>query len=248
MSSRLFSRDIKPHIYAIYGLVRIADEIVDTYRGDNAAVLLDELERHTRDALASGYSPNPIVHAFAESGRRYSIGMDLLEPFFASMRMDLSPQTYTENLYHDYIYGSAEVIGLMCLRVFTDGDTERYEELAPGARALGAAYQKVNFLRDMRDDYARLGRVYFPGIDFTTFDTTQKQTIEKDIEKDFATARAAITDLPAGARAALRMSYDYYYALFKKLERADPEAITAGRLRIANRYKILLLLRRMVLR
>lgn len=247
MSSGLFSRDIKPHIYAIYGLVRIVDEIVDTYRGEDAAQLLDELESHTAAALHSGYSPNPIVHAFITTGRRYNIGMELLQPFFASMRMDLTPKTYTDDLYHEYIYGSAEVIGLMCLRVFTDGNETHYRELTTGARALGAAYQKVNFLRDMRDDYARLGRVYFPRIDFETFDSAQKQIIETDIARDFAIARAAIPHLPRGARTALKMSYDYYYALFLKLQRAAPEAITEGRLRLPNSYKILLLLKRVVL-
>lgn len=248
MSSRLFSGTIKPHIYAIYGLVRIADEIVDTYMGDDAATLLDELERHTHDALTSGYSPNPIVHAFVITGRRYGIGMDLLAPFFASMRMDLTPKTYTDDLYDDYIYGSAEVIGLMCLRVFCDGNTARYDELSSGARALGAAYQKVNFLRDMHDDYARLGRVYFPGVDFQAFDEVQKRTIEHDIEKDFVAARVAIGDLPVGARTALKMSYDYYYSLFQKLTRADPATIKAGRLRLPTSYKLLLFARRVVLR
>lgn len=248
MSSRLFASDIRPHVYAIYGLVRIADEVVDTYQGNDAAELLDELEQHTERAMNSGYSPNPIVHAFALSARQYSIGIELTRPFFASMRMDLAPQTYTEDLYHDYIYGSAEVIGLMCLRIFTNGDTAHYEKQMLGAQALGAAYQKVNFLRDMRDDHTRLGRVYFPGIEFETFDNAQKQAIEADIEQDFATAHSAIAKLPRGAKSAMMISYEYYYALFAKLKRTDVETVKATRIRISDGYKLLLLARRVILR
>lgn len=248
MSSRLFTKAIRPHIYAIYGLVRIADEIVDTYYGEDAGALLDELEQHTEQAMNTGYSPNPIVHAFSVSALRYDIGTDLTRPFFASMRMDLTPQTYTEDKYHEYIYGSAEVIGLMCLRIFTDGDNARYESLVPGARALGAAYQKVNFLRDMRDDHMRLGRVYFPGVDFDSFTTEQKQTIEVDIEQDFVAALGAIRQLPKGARSALLVSYEYYYSLFNKLRQTDVQTIKGERIRIPDSRKLLLLLRRAVLR
>lgn len=248
LSSRLFTSDIQPHIYAIYGLVRIADEIVDTYRGKDAATLLDELEHDTERAIRTGYSPNPIVHAFALSASTYGITTELTRPFFASMRVDLAPTTYTEDTYRDYIYGSAEVIGLMCLRVFTRNDTALYESLAPGARALGAAYQKVNFLRDIRDDHKRLGRVYFPGVQFDSFSNQQKQTIEADIEHDFTAALSAITKLPKGIRPALMMSYEYYYALFSKLKRADVQDLKTSRIRVANSHKLLLLTRRVVLR
>lgn len=248
MSSRLFSRPIQPHIYAIYGLVRCADEIVDTYKGEDAAQQLDELEAQTERAMKVGYSSNPIVHAYGVTARRYNIDTSITRPFFASMRLDLSPKTYTPELYSEYIYGSAEVIGLMCLRVFVDGDSKRYETLTPGARSLGAAYQKVNFLRDMRSDYQALGRVYFPGVSFKTFTKEQKQTIEQDIEQDFRQARRAIAQLPRGAKLALMMSYDYYYSLFKKLKQADVAAISSRRIRISNGHKIMLLLKRIVLR
>lgn len=248
MSSRLFARHVQPHVYAIYGLVRIADEIVDTYRGENAEVLLDELERHTQQAIDMGYSSNPIVHAFAQTAQRYGITAELTRPFFASMHMDLSPQTYTDQLYRDYIYGSAEVIGLMCLRVFTEGDMTLYQELAPGAQALGAAYQKVNFLRDIDDDYIKLGRIYFPGVEFATFSNEQKRTIEADIEHDFSAGLDAIRNLPRSVRAALLTSYEYYHAVFVKLRGADINKIKMKRMRIPNSYKLILFLRRSIFR
>lgn len=248
MSSRLFDSDIQPHIYAIYGLVRIADEIVDTYHGDDAAALLDGLEGETERAMKTGFSTNPIVHAFALTARRFDITPKLTRPFFASMRLDLAPHTYTPELYHDYIHGSAEVIGLMCLRVFTGGDTTHYESLALGAKALGAAYQKINFLRDLHDDYARLGRTYFPGIKYETFNSEQKQAIEGDIAQDLATAHAAISRLPKGARPAVALSYDYYTALFNKLKRADVTTLKTSRVRIPNSQKLLILARRSFMR
>lgn len=248
MSSRLFSRNIRPHIYAIYGLVRVADEIVDTYMGDDASVLLDELEHDTERSMAGGYSSNPIVQAFAICARKYSFGSELTRPFFASMRADLAPHTYDDTLYRQYIYGSAEVIGLMCLKVFVTGDMSRYQELSDGARALGAAYQKINFLRDMRDDNARLKRVYFPNIEFNSFNNKQEQLIESDIEKDFSTALEALKKLPKGARVASMLSYDYYQALFAKLKRADVSTIKTARIRISDTLKLILLIRRFVLR
>ncbi len=248
LSSWLFARDIRPHIYAVYGLARIADEIVDTYDGESAAEMLDDLEHHTERSMEIGYSPNPLVHAFALSARKYGIGTDLTRAFFKSMRIDLSPQTYDDILYREYIYGSAEVIGLMCVRVFVGGDDARYEKLAEGARSLGAAYQKVNFLRDVRDDYARLGRVYFPGVMFETFTGEQKQEIEADIEQDFINAKQAINDLPRGAKAAVLVSYEYYHTLFKKIKRADVLTIKTTRMRIWNGYKLLLLCKRLIIR
>lgn len=248
LSSMLFARDIRPHIYAVYGLARIADEIVDTYKGDDAAEMLDGLEEHMERSMKIGYSANPLVHAFVLSARRFGIDTDLTRAFFRSMRIDLSPQTYDDDLYREYIYGSAEVIGLMCLRVFVGGDAAYYDELADGARSLGAAYQKVNFLRDVRDDYARLGRVYFPGIEFETFNNQQKQEIEADIERDFADAKKATANLPRGARSAVLVSYDYYHTLFNKIKRTDVEAIKATRMRVWDGYKLLLMMKRLLLR
>lgn len=240
-SSTLFSKAIQPHIYAIYGLVRIADEVVDTYPGDNKAKVLDDLEVETYQAIALGYSTNPIVHAFALTAQQYGITKELIAPFFKSMRMDLTPQTYTRSTYDAYIYGSAEVIALMCLRVFTRGSAAQYEQLAPGAKALGAAYQKVNFLRDIASDYRERGRVYFPGVQFETFSEADKQTIIEAIKADFATAEPAVNALPISARSAVRLSFLYYQELLKKLERTPTATIKTTRIRIPNSQKLALL-------
>lgn len=248
LSSCLLSKDIRHHIYAIYGLVRIADEVVDTYMGDDAATRLQELEDETARAIRTGYSVNPIVQAFALTAQRYAITASMIQPFFDSMRMDLTPRRYTTELYATYIYGSAEVIGLMCLRVFCNGNDDAYANLRPGAQALGAAYQKVNFLRDINNDALTLHRMYFPDLSFETFDDTQKQRIERDIERDFAAALPAIRSLPRGAKAALMASYDYYYALFRRLQRADAATITQRRIRVNNGVKLLLLAKRALLR
>ena len=248
LSSLFFTKEIRRHIYAIYGLARIADEIVDTYRNANASELLDNLEGQVEKALLDGYSTNPIIHAFALSARQFKIDTSLTRPFFKSMRMDLSPQTYSDDLYNDYIYGSAEVIGLMCLRVFVDGNETLYEELAPGARALGSAYQKVNFLRDLRDDYVKLGRVYFPEVNFETFDSNQKQKIETDIESDFKKANSTISKLPRSAKSAVKISYDYYYILFKKLQRSPIDKLKTTRVRIPDAYKLVITAKRLIVR
>jgi len=248
MSSRLFSKAIRPHIYAIYGLVRIADEIVDTYQGSDAADILHELEAETQRAIKTGYSTNPIVHSFALTAREFSITSNLIHPFFASMHLDLEPQHFTKKLYETYIYGSAEVIGLMCLRVFCKGDDAHYQELEAGARALGAAYQKVNFLRDIQSDAETLNRMYFPGVTFETFTNQQKQHIEADIENGFAKARPALAALPTGAKTALTMSYDYYYALFQKLKDTDVAVLKQTRVRLNNGVKVALLAKRSLLR
>ncbi len=239
-SSRLFSKAIRKHIYAIYGLVRVADEVVDTYQGKNTARVIKELEAHTLHALKTGFSPNPLVHAFVVTAKRYGIGRDLIRPFFKSMRMDIKPKTYGRHLYAVYIYGSAEVIGLMCLKVFCD-DPVQYKQLENGARSLGSAYQKVNFLRDVKADYEERGRVYFPGIHFDTFNDRQKNIIIKDIRKDFQKAKTSVNDLPKNARAAVALSYAYYSELLKKLDRASVEDIKSSRIRVATFRKIALL-------
>lgn len=233
---------MRRHIYAIYGLVRIADEIVDTYKGSDARQLLDSLEEATYQAIGRQYDPNPIVQAFAETAKRHGITRELIEPFFASMRIDLNPQTYTDSLYREYIYGSAEVVGLMCLRVFCEGNDTKCEELRAGASSLGSAYQKVNFLRDLKDDYQRLGRVYFPGVTFETFGEAQKQAIISDIEQDFTSAQASLKKLPKSSRVATAISYTYYRALLDKLRHTPAQEIKRRRIRISNQRKILLML------
>jgi len=241
-SSQLFGGDIRDHIYAIYGLVRVADEVVDTYSGNDKLEIIKELEAHTLQALKTGFSPNPLVHAFITTARRFAIGRNLITPFFKSMQMDIEPKTYTSKLYETYIYGSAEVIGLMCLKVFCN-DEAQYIKLEGGAKALGSAYQKVNFLRDMKADYDELGRVYFPGVAFDTFDDKQKAVIVKDIKKDFTKAQAAITKLPTSARAAVALSFAYYSELLNKLEQTPADTIKAGRVRVNNAKKLQLLIK-----
>lgn len=236
-SSKLFAPQIRDHIYAIYGLVRIADEIVDTYKGKDAAKLLKDFEAETFAALRSGYSTNPIIHAFVTTAKRYGINRDLLRPFFKSMRMDLKTQTFNAHLYAQYIYGSAEVIGLMCLKVFCD-DAALYKKLEPGAKALGAAYQKVNFLRDVAADYAERGRVYFPKVTFETFSEAQKKAIIRDITKDFTKAQPAVIALPKGARAAVSVSFAYYSELLRKLEKTPVETIKTTRIRVSTPKKM----------
>lgn len=239
-ATRLFPKSIRQDIYNIYGLVRVADEIVDTYLGTDAAEQLDNLEQETYRALTSGYSANLIVHAFAQTARRYDIGKELIAPFFFSMRLDTSEQQYTPKLYAQYIDGSAEVVGLMCLKVFVTDATE-YNHLEPGARALGAAFQKVNFLRDLAADQVELKRYYFPGSSFATFDDAVKAAIIADIEADFAVAKQAISQLPASARPAVSTAYSYYLKLLRKLQATPASTLLQQRVRINNAVKLGLL-------
>lgn len=239
-STELFDKSIRAHIFAIYGLVRIADEIVDTYDGSDKKKRLDDIESETYAAIQSGYSTNPIVHSFAQTARIFAISDSLIKPFFASMRMDLTPQHYTEKTYKKYIYGSAEVIGLMCLRVFTGGNDKEYDLLAQGAMALGAAYQKVNFLRDIASDFNDRQRVYFPGVSFDSFTDQVKNTIIIDIERDFKKGYASIVNLPPTARRAVELSYNYYYELLKKLRLTPAATLKQQRVRVSNFRKLIL--------
>ena len=241
LASRLFTKDIRPHVYNIYGLVRIADEVVDTYRGPDARQLLESLERETYEALERGYSANIIIQAFVLTARKFHIGRPLIEPFFASMRSDISPHGFDRQAYQAYIYGSAEVVGLMCLRVFTAGNDKSYDELMPGARALGSAFQKVNFLRDMADDNGTLGRVYFPELQQQALDEASKRLIIGDIDKDFETAAPYIKRLPAAARPAVEASYRYYRELLEALRAAPAETIRRSRIRVPDSRKLWLL-------
>lgn len=238
LSSRLFGPEVRPHIYAIYGLVRIADEIVDTYKGADAGAQLERLETETYEAISSGYSVNPIVHAFAAVARQFGISRELIAPFFASMRSDLTEQKFDQHAYDAYIYGSAEVIGLMCLRIFVQGDDRSYDELKKGARSLGAAYQKINFLRDFKTDYEQLGRVYFPEVTFENFDDAAKNAITSDIERDLRQARASLKQLPPSSRRAVTLSIYYYQRLLDRLTRTPAQTIRTTRLRLPNAYKL----------
>lgn len=241
LSSLLFPWKTRKHIYAIYSMVRIADEVVDSYHGTDAEKILTNFEKDVYRSLGQSFSTNPVLHAFAKTSQVYEINETLIAPFFESMRSDLWKKNFTKEEYTRYIHGSAEVVGLMCLKIFSESDKSVYTELETGARALASAYQKVNFLRDFRADFTELGRVYFPNISYEKFDTNKKQTIEQDIAKDFAVAKHAINKLPKNARRAVRASYFYYYALFEKLKRASPEQIMNSRVRVSNAKKILLL-------
>lgn len=241
ISSRLLANDIKDDIYAIYALVRIADEIVDTYKGSDALMLLDELEHEVYRTVKNTFSANLVVHAFAATAYKYGITKKLIAPFFESMRMDISPKRYTDKLYTQYIHGSAEVVGLMCLRVFVNGNEKQYETLRPGATALGSAYQKVNFLRDLAADYKELGRVYFPGITYKAFDDKAKNEIITDIKNDFALALPDLLKLPPSAKKATMMSYTYYTELLKKLEHTPAAQIKKERISVSTSRKMTLL-------
>ena len=222
-------------------MVRIADEIVDSYRGADAEKILLDFEKEIYGCLEQSFSTNPVLHAFAKTSQLYGINETLITPFFESMRSDLSKRSFTQEEYSKYIYGSAEVVGLMCLKVFAESDEHVYAELETGARALAAAYQKVNFLRDIKTDFTELGRVYFPNVTYEKFDTEAKRLIEQDIAHDFTVAKNAINKLPKNARRAVRASYFYYFALFEKLKRASPEHIMNSRIRVSNTRKIFLL-------
>lgn len=241
ISSRFFDRTVQPHIYAVYGLVRIADEIVDTYKGADAREQLDRLESETMQAISTHYSANPIVHAFALTASQFQIDATIIAPFFESMRMDLSPKSYTDEVYQTYIHGSAEVVGLMCLRIFCAGDTGQYDQLMPGACALGSAYQKVNFLRDLASDYTELGRLYFPNETFEAFDEDAKKRIIDDINHDFATAKPALDNLPSSSQRAVRISYVYYMELLHRLQITPVDIIKTTRVRVSTLRKTWLL-------
>jgi len=234
---KLLHADLRQPIYDVYGLVRFADEIVDTFHDYDKATLLANFKKDTYTAIEQGVSLNPILHRFQITFRKYNIGIDLVEAFFNSMEMDLSNQTYTVDSYQKYIYGSAEVVGLMCLYVFCDGDKVEYEKLKPSAQALGAAFQKVNFLRDVKADYQQLNRVYFPGVDFRDFTDKMKAEIEADIQNDFNAAYEGITKLPLKARFGVYLAYKYYLSLFKKIKAVQPQRILEERIRIPNYQK-----------
>jgi hypothetical protein len=234
---RLLHKDLRGPIYDIYGLVRFADEIVDTFHGYDKASLLASFKQETYIAIDQAISLNPILHSFQITVNKYNIDKELIEAFFKSMEFDLNKSTYDANGYAEYIYGSAEVVGLMCLYVFCDGDKVEYEKLKPSAQALGAAFQKVNFLRDVKADYQQLNRVYFPGVDFRDFTDKMKAEIEADIQNDFNAAYEGITKLPLKARFGVYLAYKYYLSLFKKIKAVQPQRILEERIRIPNYQK-----------
>ncbi|MFB9862342.1 phytoene/squalene synthase family protein [Rufibacter immobilis] len=229
-------------IYAIYGFVRFADEIVDTFHTHDKAGLLERFRQETYQALEEKISLNPVLHAFQLVVHRYHVDRSYIDAFLHSMEMDLEDYVYDCDLYKEYIYGSAEVVGLMCLRVFCEGNEELFERLKEPACALGAAFQKVNFLRDIRSDFHDRGRVYFPKVDFLKFCNQDKEEIEADIQADFDRAYQGILGLPKGARLGVYLAYIYYLKLFKKIKGLPAAHILAERVRVPDNTKLALLL------
>ncbi|MDQ6610404.1 MAG: phytoene/squalene synthase family protein [Bacteroidota bacterium] len=240
---KLLHKDLQQPIFNIYGLVRFADEIVDTFHEHNKQDLLLQFKTETFHAIERGISLNPILNSFQQTVNEYQIDLELVHAFFSSMQSDLTQNQYDRQGYEEYIYGSAEVVGLMCLYIFCEGNKKQYESLKYAARSLGAAFQKVNFLRDMKADFVDLSRIYFPGCDFHNFTQRDKQHIQEDIEQDFLDAYKGIIRLPFKAKFGVYVAYKYYYSLFKKIKRTEPENILHQRIRIPNYYKAYIVLR-----
>ncbi len=238
----VLDRKIHQPIYAIYGFVRLADEIVDSFHDFDKLKLLQEFKADTYQSIAEGISLNPVLNAFQATVNQYGIEKELIEAFLYSMEMDLSQKVFDQESFEKYILGSAEVVGLMCLRVFCQGNEEQYQRLKPSAMKLGAAFQKINFLRDLKQDFKDMGRSYFPNVDLASFSESCKKNIEADIEQDFKDAYIGIKQLPKNSRLGVYTAYVYYYALFKKIQSTAPSTILAKRIRIPNNKKYGLLL------
>ncbi len=239
---RMLNKDIQKPIYAIYGFVRFADEIVDSFHEFNKAILLEDFRKQTYQAINDKISLNPILNSFQWAVNTYNIPLDLIETFLVSMKMDLSEQTYDEEQYKAYILGSAEVVGLMCLKVFVEGNEAEFLRLKPAAMKLGAAFQKINFLRDLDADFNQLGRLYFPGVEMDEFNTAVKNKIEEDIEADFKAGYLGILQLSKNARFGVYLAYIYYYKLFTKIKKTSAKNIIKTRIRIPNNRKVGLLM------
>ncbi len=235
-------KSIQPSIYAIYGYVRFADEIVDSFHEHNKTILLKRFIEQTYEALDERISLNPILQSFQTSVHAYNIDRNLIDQFLHSMEMDLQPIKYNPDLYKEYIVGSAEVVGLMCLKVFTEGNEDAYQKLKPYAMKLGSAFQKVNFLRDIKDDYQVLGRTYFPNININNFNNLVKADIEQQIEAEFKEALIGIKMLPSASRFAVYLAYQYYFSLFLKIKKQAAPNLLKKRIRISNSKKMSLAL------
>ncbi len=234
---RFLGKPFRDPIYAIYGFVRFADEIVDTFHDFDKAALLAKFRRDTYEAIQDGISLNPILNAFQATVRAFNIPMHLIDTFLDSMAMDLTEHKYDQANFEKYILGSAEVVGLMCLCVFVEGKQEQYDKLEYFAMRLGSAFQKINFLRDLHADYKTLGRAYFPGLNVEQFDSKTKATIEQDIAQDFELGLQGIKMLPKDARFGVYMAYVYYMGLFRKIKSLPHHRILEERVRIPNQRK-----------
>ena len=238
---------LRDAIYSVYGFVRVADEIVDSFEGFDKQYLLEKFRESTYESIDQKISFNPILNSFQQAVNKYDIDLDLIDTFLKSMEMDLQKVDYTNEKYQQYILGSAEVVGLMCLQIFTEGNKEMYAELKPFAMKLGAAFQKVNFLRDLKDDYQVLGRTYFPNLDMQDFNLDVKKQIEAEIDEDFKIALEGILKLPSSSRGGVYLAYIYYMSLFKKIKKLPAHKILEERVRINNGKKITLMLNSLVI-
>ncbi|MDA9312099.1 phytoene/squalene synthase family protein [Vicingaceae bacterium] len=241
MGINALGKEIHDPIYAIYGFVRLADEIVDTFHQQDKKTLLDEFVNETHLAIERKLSLNPVLHSFQWAVNKYNIERPLIDAFIKSMEWDLTKTDYTRAEYEEYIYGSAEVVGLMCLRVFCKGDESEYQKLKFPAERLGAAFQKINFLRDLKDDFDDKGRTYFPNVTIESFNDEQKREIEADILKDFQDGFKGIKDLPKNSKFGVYTAYCYYLALFDKIKGIKADRIRNERIRITDvkKYAIL---------
>ncbi|MFD1506049.1 phytoene/squalene synthase family protein [Georgenia yuyongxinii] len=249
-ATRLLAEPVRTHVRDVYALVRVADEIVDEpgqWPAGQRAHVLTVLEEETYQAMRTGHSANLVVHAFALTARRYGIGHDLVEPFFASMRADLSVREHDAGSFATYVHGSAEVVGLMCLRIFVGGDDATHRDLAPGAAALGAAFQKINFLRDLAEDHDDRGRSYFPGVDVTRLGDADRDALLDDIDADLRAARAVIPRLPGSSRRAVRAAHDLFAALSRRLRATPAARLAQTRVRVPDPVKAAIIARAVVL-
>lgn len=237
---RFLDSSIRNDIHAIYGFVRLADEIVDSFHDYPKQELLDEFRADTYKAIETEISLNPVLHAFQMSVNKYNIDRELIDQFLHSMEMDLNPLEYDQQNFEEYILGSAEVVGLMCLKIFVYGDQTKYEELKPFAMKLGSAFQKINFLRDLKDDVEGLGRVYFPDLTDAGITLEDKLAIEADIQEEFDEAYIGIKKLPKSSRFGVYVSYVYYLKLLKKIKRKDTSELMSARIRVSDKAKIAL--------
>ncbi|MAJ98569.1 MAG: phytoene synthase [Flavobacteriales bacterium] len=237
---KTIDKNIQNEIYSIYGFVRFADEIVDTFHGFNKKKLLDKFKKDTHESIKNKISLNPILNSFQRVVNKYKIDIELVDCFLESMEMDLNKQEYNQAKYKKYILGSAQVVGLMCLKVF---DKDKYTKLKPYAMSLGAAFQKINFLRDLGSDYTNLGRTYFPNVNLENFTNIDKLEIENNIKKDFDHALIGIKKLPKSSQKGVYLSYLYYLELFNKVKKINSKNLLKKRFRISNFKKILILVK-----
>ncbi len=238
---KMLDKKLRNPIYSIYGFVRFTDEIVDTFHDYDKKKLLTSFTKDTYQAIEEKISLNPILQSFQHVVNQYNIDHQLIDSFFHSMELDLEQSSYDKKGYDEYIYGSAEVIGLMCLQVFCEGDRQQYDSLKSPARSLGSAFQKINFLRDFNDDYQGMGRLYFPNIKMDNFSETIKKEIEADIRNDFELGFQGIKRLPKSAKFGVYVAYIYYLSLFRKVTRKSANEILSARIRVSNLRKLSLL-------